>query len=110
MASRLLKILFGLSALLALPATGSAAFITFGTGADSNLVAGTPLTEAGFTYRATVGNGFELQSDRGNPDRALATFFNDEFSTVGDRVDFTRAGGGLFTFASTDTALVLDNV
>ena len=97
-----------LGAALAL-APGQWAFadvITFGDQAVDELSLAGPQTEGGFRYTAT-GVAWELVADAGfpelgNPPAALATVFNGDGPTVGDAVDVTAVGGGLFTFGSVD--------
>ena len=83
--------------------SASASLITFGnTDIDLLELAGSQ-SEDGFSYQAT-GLGWELQTMFGNLEGALATRFNDSGSAVGDQVEFTRTGGGVFTFDSIDFA------
>ena len=75
--------------------------ITFGT-VGHVLANDGPLTEGSFTYEATVGTGWEIQTTFGNPVAASATFFGNESSQESDEVKFARTDGGLFTFDSVD--------
>jgi hypothetical protein len=77
--------------------------ITFGSSDIDRLdLAGTQ-TEGAFSY-TSFGEGWELQTEFGNPPAALVTFFNDEGPMVGDSVFFSMTNGGLFSFASVDFA------
>ena len=96
----------GAALLLALSSGGMANVISFGTDAVDELHVAGVVTEGAFQYQAT-GLGWELVNDperpeRGNPPASLATVYNGDGPTVGDRVDFSLIGGGLFTFASVD--------
>ena len=96
--------------ILFLGSAGSARadLITFGTSDIDRLdLAGTQ-TEGAFNYTA-FGDGWELQTVFGNPPAALVTYFNDEGSTAGNSVFFSRNNGGLFSFTSVDFRTILDN-
>ncbi len=88
--------------LVAMAGQVQAGLITFGTSNVDRLDLAGPQTEDGFTYEATIGDGWELQTTFGNPPAALTTFFNGEGAGVGDTVVFGAVGGGLFTFDSVD--------
>ncbi len=90
-----------LAMLLLRPGQTQAEIITFGT-VGHVLTNDGPLTEGSFTYEATVGTGWEIQTTFGNPVAALATFFDNESSQESDEVKFARTDGGLFTFDSVD--------
>jgi hypothetical protein len=89
-------------AVCVLPSTGFSAFVTFGSQNIDLLVNAGPQNEAGFTYQAVSGTGWEVINALGNTPSSLVTFFNDQGSSVGDTVLLTRTGGGLFTFAGVD--------
>ncbi len=82
--------------------------VMFGASSLDHLGSAGTQTEAGFDYTAT-GAGWEIESVYGNPNSALVTFFNGEGSTLGDKVDFTRNGGGLFNFDSVDFRTLLNS-
>ena len=93
--------------LVSSPAVATAATITFGNVPVDLLQNAGAQNEAGFTYQA-FGAGWELETNFSNPGAALATFFNGQGTTLGQRVDITRSGGGLFTFDAVDWRTVLD--
>lgn len=82
--------------------TASAATLTFGNADVDKLNTQGVRTEAGFQYQATTGAGWELQTVYAQGGAALTTFFNGEGSAVGDRVEFSKVGGGVFSFDSID--------
>jgi hypothetical protein len=88
--------------LVGICAPARADVVTFGTQNVDHLIAAMSRTEGLFTYQATVGQGWEITTSYGSPPAALATFFNDETSVLGDTVEIRRAGGGTFTFSSVD--------
>ena len=90
--------------LLVQPAASSGSVITFDNLSIDHLSSTGPHTEAGFTYQAVSGAGWEIQNLFGNPASSLTTYFNDEGSATGDTVKITKTGGGTFTFTSVDTA------
>jgi hypothetical protein len=61
-----------------------------------------PQTEGAFQYHATVGIGWEVQPDVGNPPSALATYYNGQGSATGDTVEIRRIDNGPFSFQSVD--------
>lgn len=103
-----LAALAGLILILA-PSSSRAGVITFENLSIDRLVDAGPQTEAGMTYQATSGVGWEVQNFYGNPASALVTFFNQEGSAAGDAVNITRTGGGTFHFQSVDTSTFGDS-
>lgn len=89
--------------LVALVQPAAAEVISFGTQSVDELSLAGPQTEGSFQYVAT-GLGWDLVNDArfGNPPASLATVFNGNGPTIGDKVDFTLVSGGLFTFDSVD--------
>lgn len=98
---------FCLALALAAPATSMAAVITFGNTDVDHLSSAGPQVEGDFTYQATVGPGWEIQTAFGNPGGALTTFFNGEGALVGDTVEINLTAGGTFTFDSVDYRTIL---
>jgi hypothetical protein len=83
----------------ALPGSGRAGMITFGT---QNI--GPPLTgshsEGAFTYKVISGSQWEIIAGPGNPGSELDS--GSISPSSGDEIDFYLTGGGLFTFDSFD--------
>ena len=77
-----------------------AAVITFGTQELDDLQSAGVRTEGAFRYQAS-GAGWDL-APVGNPSAALATVWSGPGPAIGDTVDVTAVGGGLFTFDSID--------
>src|SRR5262245_46222712 len=75
--------------------------ITFGTQSVVPLTGSH--TEGAFTYDVVSGGQWGLLSGVGNPPASLSTGATNSPSP-GDRIDFFRTGGGLFTFDSFDWA------
>lgn len=65
-----------------------------------------PQTEDGFTYTVTSGLNFVINAQTGNPASSLGVGFvtidgpNSNPVVTGGQIEFTRTGGGLFTFDS----------
>lgn len=94
---------------ITLTGQSDAAVITFSNKSLDPLLSSGPQSEAGFTYEATVGIGWEVTTEEGNGPSALVTFYNGENGAVGDRVEFSRNGGGLFSFDSIDFRTILES-
>jgi MYXO-CTERM domain-containing protein len=100
--SRCSMALVASAAIMVTAGVTNADVITFGNTAIDHLNQAGPQIEGNFSYTATVGDGWELQTIYGNPPAALVTFFNVEGAFVGDMVEFEHVGGALFMFESID--------
>jgi hypothetical protein len=85
----------------ALPGTGQADIITFGTQEIDALFGST--TEGAFTYKVVSGLTWGLVTKIGNPPASLTTG-DVAIPTGGQEIDFFLTGGGKFTFDSFDAA------